>query len=294
MRRRGGGEEEHAGGGGHDGAGMMRWLLTYADMITLLMLFFIVLYSISQMDKARYIQLVRAIRASLLSANVSNSVLDASQVPAPANDLLPGTAGDTLDRADPFGGLPFEEAELLDLERVGQEVARALEEAGLTGRVNVVLAERGLVISFADSVFFDLGKAHLRPEARELLGRLSRVLGRLRNKVVVEGHTDDLPIHTAEFPSNWELSVARAVSVARYLTEAGGIDPRRVAATGYGEWRPRYPNDSEANRAKNRRVDIVLLREAFGRGDEVREVITPAGPEPQLRPAPPAGTAPTP
>ncbi len=268
---------------------MMRWLLTYADMITLLMLFFIVLYSISQMDKARYIQLVRAIRASLLSANVSNSVLDASQVPAPTNDLLPGSAADGLERQDPFGGLPFEQAELLDLERVGQELAQALAEAGLTGRVNVVLAERGLVISFADSVFFDLGKAHLRPEARDLLTRLSQVLARLRNKVVVEGHTDNLPIHTAEFPSNWELSVARAVAVARFLTEAGGVDPRRVAATGYGEWRPRYPNDSEANRAKNRRVDIVLLREAFGRGDEVREVITPAGPEPQLRAAPPAG-----
>ena len=267
----------------------MRWLLTYADMITLLMLFFIVLYSISQMDKARYIQLVRAVRASLLNANVSNSILDASQVPAPTNDLLPGSAGDGLERQDPFEGLPFEQAELLDLERVGQELAQALAEAGLTGRVNVVLAERGLVISFADSVFFDLGKAHLRPEARDLLIRLTKVLARLQNKVVVEGHTDNLPIHTAEFPSNWELSVARAVAVARFLTEAGGIDPRRVAATGYGEWRPRYPNDSEANRAKNRRVDIVLLREAFGRGDEVREVITPAGPEPQLRAAPPAG-----
>lgn len=268
RKRKGGGGGHGGGGGGHDGAGGLRWLLTYADLITLLMVFFVVLYSISKVDQAKYVALSRSIRASLLHSNTANSIIDAAEVPANTQEILPDTAASTLD---------MEPSELLDLQQIGLDLSRAVEGAGLSSQVSIVIAERGLVISFADNVFFDLGRALVRPESAAVLARIAPILTRLPNKIVVEGHTDDLPIHTAQFPSNWELSVARAVAVARRLSERDGIDPRRLAATGYGEWRPRFPNANAENRAKNRRVDIVLLREAFGKGDAVQQVISGNG-----------------
>lgn len=273
RRGHGGGGDGH-GGGGHDGAGSMRWLLTYADMITLLMVFFIVMYAMSNLDRSRYIQFVQSLRASLLNANVSNSVLDASRIPAPTQDLLPGTAGNDLNRQQPLSGLPFENSELADMQQIGMALAKALQEAGLAGQVNITVAERGLVISFADSVFFVKGVAAMKPESRAILDRIAPILKPLPNKLVVEGHTDNLKNLLPQYPTSWELSVDRAVAVARYLTEKGGIPPARIAATGYGEWRPRFPNDSEANRARNRRVDIVLLREVLSGADKVLESIT--------------------
>lgn len=267
VKRRGGGGGDGHGGGGHDAAGGMRWLLTYADLITLLMVFFIVLYSISQTDKEKYLQLARALRASLLNANVSNSLVNVSRIPGDVERLLPEPNAQQL----PGAG----RNELRDLQETGQELADALRAAGLSAEVTIAMAERGLVVSFSDSVFFDLGRADLRPESRRVLTRIAPILAGMPNRILVEGHTDNLPIRTAAFPSNWELSAARAVAVARFLTEEGGISPERVGATGYGEWRPKYPNDSERNRARNRRVDLVLLRESFGRADAVQKVLTP-------------------
>ncbi len=267
RRKRSSGGDAHGGGGGHDAAGGMRWLLTYADLITLLMVFFIVLYSISQTDREKYLQLARALRASLLNANVSNSLVNVSRIPGDAERLLPEPNAHRLTSSA--------RDELLDLQETGQKLADALKAAGLSGQVAIVMAERGLVVSFSDSVFFDLGRADLRPESRRVLSRIAPILASMPNRILVEGHTDNLPIKTAEFPSNWELSAARAVAVARFLTEEGRIPPQRVGATGYGEWRPKYPNDSEANRARNRRVDLVLLRESFGKADQVQKVLTP-------------------
>lgn len=227
MRRpRRGGE---AGGGGHDATGMMRWLLTYADLITLLMAFFIVMYAMSSVDVGKY----RALAYSLRGALVGNSFIDLP---------MQGT-----------------EAPPEPLQAVGEEVAQALAETGLEGQGAVFRTERGVVISLYGAVLFDLGKADIRPEAAAILDRVGVALTRVPNYVSVEGSTDDLPINTAIFPTNWELSVRRATSVVRYFVDRHGLDPRRFLAVGYGEYQPMFPNDSEANRARNRRVDIVIL-----------------------------------
>ena len=115
------------------------------------------------------------------------------------------------------------------------------------------------MVRLADRVLFDLGKADLRPDARRVLDALAGVLAELPNPVRVEGHTDDLPINNERFPSNWELSTARATTVVRYFIEHHGMDPRRFSAAGYGEYHPLVPNTSAANRQKNRRVDVVIM-----------------------------------
>ncbi|GAB6876208.1 flagellar motor protein MotB [Thermaerobacter litoralis] len=298
ARRSGDSQGGHGGhgGGGHDGAGSMRWLLTYADLITLLLAFFVVMYAMSEVNAARYQALAASLRAAFATAG--ETVIDTEGVSPDARKVLdglnqdtgqpfppvseppvtppqagPGSTGSTgPDEPAPPPGAPEPELptgtrlppmspeEREQLEGLVERVNAALREAGLGGRASARLTERGVAIIFDDQVFFDLGRAELRPEGRNLLRRLAPILARVPGTILVEGHTDNLPIRSGRYPSNWELSTARATTVVRYLAEQAGLDPRRLAAAGYGEWRPRYPNTSEANRAKNRRVEIVLLR----------------------------------
>lgn len=269
---RGGGGGHGGGGGGHDGAGGLRWLLTYADLITLLMVFFVVLYSISRTDEAKYRQLAAVLRETMLHGNKGNSVISTSKFPVGADKLMPNATASSMSREG--------QAELMSLQEVGRELAQALQEAGLSGQVNVTLSERGVIVSFADSVFFKRGLAEMKPEATQVLERIAPILKRFPNKILVEGHTDDLPNRLKQYPTSWELSVARAVAVTRHLTEREGLDPHRIGATGYGEWQPAYPNDSEENRARNRRVNLVLLGAVFSSADKPLQVITPSGPVP--------------
>jgi len=127
-------------------------------------------------------------------------------------------------------------------------------------QVQFVVDERGLTVRFLNSVLFDLGSATLRPEALGMLDAVGMALKNTTHYIRVEGHADNLPINTVQFPSNWELSASRSIAVTRYLIGKHGADPRRLASLGYGEFRPLYPNDSDENRARNRRVDIVVLR----------------------------------
>ncbi|PZN12807.1 MAG: flagellar motor protein MotB [Bacillota bacterium] len=262
-------------GRGHDGAGIMRWLLTYADLITLLLAFFVVMYAMSEVNVARYEAVAASLRAAFATAG--ETLIDTEGISPHARKVLdglnrdtgypypPGTPGGTPP-SRPGGELPGlgpgaggqAEAELL--KGVAGRVNEALREAGLGGNAAAELTERGVAITFQEHIFFDLGRADLRPEGRALLRRLAPILADVPGTILVEGHTDDLPIRSGRFPSNWELSTARATTVVRFLAEEAGLDPRRLAAIGYGEWRPRYPNTSDANRARNRRVEIVLLR----------------------------------
>ena len=121
-----------------------------------------------------------------------------------------------------------------------------------------MITARGLVIHLPEFLFFTSGEAQVRPEAEPLLDRLADILRKIPNQVAVEGHTDNRPINTPHFPSNWELYVHRATSLVRYLVEKDHLDPARFAAAGYGEYAPLTSNDAEAGRRLNRRVDIVI------------------------------------
>jgi len=143
---------------------------------------------------------------------------------------------------------------------IQRELQQYVHQHKLQNQVQIRMDRRGLVITLlSDKSYYDSGSAELRPEAEQILDGIYSFLKKNNNLIRVEGNTDNVPIHTAEFPTNWELSAARAIGVVRYLVEHDGLDPTRVSASGYGEFRPRKPNDTDADRQQNRRVDIVLL-----------------------------------
>ncbi len=209
-----------------------RWLLTYADMITLLVALFIMLYSMSAVNQEKFGALAQSMRREFQA------------LPEQDGGKVVGT-GSIVD--------PVE-----------QQVSRLqqfLQEKGLQSQVRIRHEERGLVISLlSDGTLFDLGSADLKPSAKQVLDQVAEALRALPNPVLIEGHTDNLPIRTAQYPSNWELSAARAARVLRYLVQKGGIPAERLIAVGYADTRPLVPNRSPANRAQNRRVDIAVLK----------------------------------
>ena len=231
---------------------MERWLLTYSDLITLLMIFFVLMYTISTVNA----QKMQAVASSL-------------------NQVLKGKAPEILDFAGPSiiqgrSGAKRGDAarEQIELEAARQQLAeylRTLEgmNPGISKNIVIMEQERGLVISLKDTLLFPKGSAVLTPQARLVISEVGKTLVRLPNYIRVEGHTDDLPIHTAQFPSNWELSVIRATNVAHLLVNQNAIQPEKLSVTGYGEYRPLVPNTSEVNRAINRRVDIVILKQKY-------------------------------
>lgn len=221
------------------------WMVTFSDLVTQILVFFVLLFASSTLDVKRFEEILSAFRASMGILETGRSLQ--SQRPLTGDPSTPV----------PPVSLPWAAQQI---ETVYQELARRLSESDLADRVELVPEARGLVVRLADRVLFDLGKADLRPEARAVLDTMAGVLKPLPNPIRVEGHTDDLPIRTDRFPSNWELSTARATAVVRYLIEQRGFGPQRLSAAGYGEHRPLVPNTSAANRQRNRRVDLVILR----------------------------------
>jgi chemotaxis protein MotB len=215
-----------------------RWLISYADFITLLFAFFVTMYSISTVDQKKLEKAVAAFQGAFAQW----------QPEAP----LPGIPG----RSDAFGANYLAgQGPLPDVQRRLQGRLDAMGET----RVDLRLDPRGLVISVREAASFAVGKADLDPEAERLFHEIGVTLAEVPNAVRVEGHTDDVPISTTRFRSNWELSTARATSVVAYFVEHVGLAPDRLSAAGYGEFHPQVSNDSDHARAKNRRVDVVVL-----------------------------------
>ena len=215
---------------------MMRWLLTYADMITLMLALFIILFAMSTISRVKVQEF-----AKLVSAGFDN-VWSVNQ---PPNG---GTNGEQSFNAS------------ANVPAIQRELQQYVQQHKLQNQVQVHLDRRGLVITLlSDKSYYDSGSAELRPQTQQILDEIYQFVKKNGNLIRVEGNTDNVPISTAQYPTNWELSAARAIGVVRYLVEHDGLDPTRVSAAGYGEFRPRKPNDTDANRQQNRRVDIVLL-----------------------------------
>jgi chemotaxis protein MotB len=222
-----------------------RWLITYADLITLLMIFFIVMYALSKVDVARFKTLAESLAAVF---GAGGMVLES---PGPA--VVPGSPPEQVQDV-------VEQAQLNQLK---ERLENYINENGLSARISVTTEERGIVLSFQEDVLFESGSARLTPQAREILGKVAPILKDTPNYIRIEGHTDNLPIHTAEFPSNWELSAARATNVVQELINQHRFTPQKLSAAAYGEYRPAVPNDSDYHRQLNRRVNLVILRSKF-------------------------------
>ncbi len=223
--------------------GQDSWLLTYSDVITLVLCMFIMLYSFSTIDAQKFQQLVTSLNQSF------SGVLDGGKIII--QDPL-----DELPREDE----PSEPGEDKEIQETYEKVVSLIEEYGLTDQVYVGIGIKGVEIRFSDSVFFDSGKADIKPGAMELLNKLSAIFLDIENEVLVEGHTDNIPMYSLQFPSNWELSAGRAISVVKHFI-AQGVEPERLGALGFGEYRPIDTNSTAQGRQQNRRVNVIVMRE---------------------------------
>jgi chemotaxis protein MotB len=233
-----------------------RWLVSYADFITLLFAFFVVLFASSQSDKKKQIELSEAMQSAFTPLGTFdahsktpplthvNAATVSNATPAALAPPLPTTSTETLEET---------KARLTKL--IAKEVAAGhIPPDGMTMRITA----DGLVISLHEAGFFPSGSAEVRAASIPMITILAKTLppGSLR----VEGHTDNVPIHTMQFASNWELSTARSIAIARLLLEHGPINPANLSAAGYAEFHPVASNATEDGRAQNRRVDIIILR----------------------------------
>lgn len=225
------------------------WMTTYSDLMSLLLTFFIMLFAFSSIDMQRFREALVSLQGALGVLGGGPALLEPGEMPIPPDD--PSQIDD-----DSKAMLQA----YTELVIIKAQLEEYLGEKGLRGKVHVEMNKRGLLIRFTDTVLFDLGMARLRPDSQALLKDLAKFIGPIGNEIIVEGHTDNVPLRRgAQYETNWELSTARATTVVRYFIERLGLAPKRFSAAGYGEYRPVLPNTSYANRELNRRVDILII-----------------------------------
>lgn len=237
-----------SGGGGHGGGGDERWLVSYADFITLLMVFFVIMYSIAQVDMKKYRVVAESLRrsfggepAAVVSPDINQSGVGASEsAPSPVSiESFPPRQPDTLDVATNIGAV--------------------LSSSGISGEVAVNNNAEGVLISISERLLFQAGSADIQPSAKAVLDQLAGMLKTIPNDVRIVAHTDPTPPVNPRYPTNWDLSTARAVNIVRYFVEYGGIEPARLTAAGQAEYHPIHPNDTPEHMAFNRRADIIIV-----------------------------------
>jgi chemotaxis protein MotB len=234
-----------------------RWLVSYADFITLLFAFFVVMYAMSQVDLKKLGKLTKSMQSAFdtrvfdsgsqklsLSEGISEGVAQQKIMEPMAPLVTPGNA--TFDK-------------------IQKKVEEKLIDEKFQDKVHFKTDKRGLVISLVEAGFFNSGEAEMKGSSLKILDAIAQSVMPLPNQIRIEGHTDNTPIHTDRYPSNWELSTARATYVIAYLTSHYEFVPHRLSAAGYGEFRPVSSNSTFEGRAANRRVDIVILSEAAER-----------------------------
>ena len=252
-------EDEHEEHENHEA-----WVIPYADMLTLLMALFLVLFAMGRVDLERFEALASSLGSEL---NPMASGGGGGGVGGGGDGVLPGDDGGTAAEAgddgagsgpgDGSGGGYAGPAEFEDIEA---EIASEAAEQGVGDGLRFRVDDRGLVITIlSDRILFPSGSADLAAEGVTVLDSVAAALGDFDNDVVVEGHTDEQPIRTARYPSNWELSTARASAVLRQLIERNGLDPKRLSAAGYADQQPVDDGHDAEARAHNRRVELVVV-----------------------------------
>lgn len=215
--------------GNNPNGGTPGWIMTFGDTMSLLLTFFVMLFAATALNETKVEQGLGSLKGSL-------------------GGIVEGVKKESI--------VPQEKGEM---ERMAEEVEEYVSSQGLAGKVNISRSSEGTVISLTSPILFDLGKADLKKEALPVLDKVAALIRNMPNEVNVGGHTDNLPIHTKRFPSNWELSATRAISVANYLIKKG-VCPERIGTIGYADSHPLFSNDTPEHRALNRRVEILILR----------------------------------
>jgi chemotaxis protein MotB len=234
-----------------------RWLVSYADFITLLFGFFVVLYAFAKADQKKQVEVTESIDTAFRSLGIFS---ETARWPDRAN-----TASSTTDQAAVPMNIVMGEDVLApakvkdDLDHIRRDLQQTLSNQVATHTVSIKMGRDGLVISLREAGFFDSGSATPKPATLGTLRQIAEKLGHTPYDLRIEGHTDNIPIHTAEFNSNWELSSARATHIARIFLDLKAIPPDRLSAAGYAEFHPVASNDTAEGRGENRRVDLVVL-----------------------------------
>lgn len=254
-----------------------RWLLTYSDLITLLMIFFVVLYSMSNVSQVKYEALSKSLENALGSSGKS---ANGSIIPKGAG-ILDGGTGLISDDTSENGSTDLENGggdyEVNTSDGISKDefiklrtnLYNAIKDSDLKDKLHITVEDKGMVISLPNDILFDSGAADVKTEMRPLLDQIAHLLNSIESPIQVEGHTDNVPVKNGIYESNWQLSAERAANVVLYLIDNYKIKPERLVAIGYGEYRPVASNETKEGRAKNRRISItVLYNEDTGYGNQ--------------------------
>jgi chemotaxis protein MotB len=237
------------------------WLIPYGDMLTLLLALFIVLFAMSEIDAQKFKQMASAFRNEFQSG--TGVMEEQAAIPTPDSNPIPDSKETLTLSENEKKQLEEAKKEFEALEELQKNINAFISANNLTTSLQTQLTENGLLVTIMDNALFDSGSAAIKPESRNLGKKLSELLvtNPPRN-IVIAGHTDNIPISTSRFQSNWELSALRGINFMRILLENPDLKPTQVSASGYGEYRPKADNKTAEGRAKNRRVEVLILPNA--------------------------------
>jgi chemotaxis protein MotB len=243
-----------------------RWLLTYSDLITLLMIFFVVMYASSTVSTDKYKKLSQSLNVAFQGSSGSSIVGNdtAISIQDPNTTVIDKIIEDSKT------AVAAKTAEENNMEIIKKNVDKYLKQNGLSANVSTKIDERGLEVSLKSTLLFDSGKAEIKAESIKKLISIGKILNKVDNYVRIEGHTDSTPINNYEFSSNWQLSAFRATNVTELLILKSGIQPQKISAVAYGENRPVATNSTEIGKAKNRTVDIIILSSKFSKTESIK------------------------
>ncbi len=267
-----------------------RWLVSYADFITLLFAFFVVMYAISSINEGKYRVMSDSLVSAFKESPRSDKLIEMTTKHA---EIMPGSGkpiGKMQQQPHADSEAPERRRAAESMKKVAKNVLDVMQPLIQNGQVRVTQSPRGVTVEINASVLFKSGEAVLQPQSTETLAAVARVLSQVENPVQVEGHTDNVPINSPSFPSNWELSSSRAGSVVRLFAERG-VPAERMVAIGYADNRPVDTNATLDGRSRNRRVNVLILNEVAGATQEIalQEGVPLSG---QPAPATPSTVAP--
>lgn len=235
--------------------GLPEWMGTYGDMVTLLLCFFVLMFATSTVDAGKFSQIAASF--------VKNHIVI---MPEQTNGMLQAMGNGIMQMPEAQGDSDkeYEQEGQEELESMAEKFKTYFAENNLQNKIEIEQNDRYITLNFKDGVLFESGSADLKPEALSILSQVANELLKYPdNNIKIEGHTDNRPIHTAKYPNNWYLSAARAISVATYFTDEKQFPPDRISTEGYGEYKPKVPNDTPENRAINRRVEIKVISKYY-------------------------------
>ena len=237
------------------------WLCTFNDLVTLLMVFFVMLFTMSSLDVKQLKSFQQSLQSGLGVLKEGQQISVGVIEPQNSSDVESVTTQEESVEdvpADVQGVTTQEES----VEDVPDKIRDFIKSFDSEPEITAIYTEKGVLIILSSTILFKFGSADINPASFSVLDKIAVVIGDMSESVRVEGHTDNVPIvHSRRFPSNWELSIKRAVNVVKYFVEVGKIPPQRLSAAGYGESKPLFPNDTQEHRARNRRVEILVEME---------------------------------